>query len=98
MSELFMLVNASACLVIMLRLMYFNKFNKGHNLYAALTAYGMIICAGFIFFHILSGQYLHIEPAESLFNVIIAILLIRSKGNVSRFLKGKNNGSLTERH
>ena len=98
MSNLFMLINAGACLVIVLRLMYFSKENKQHKLSAALLAYGMILCAGFVLFHILTGQYSHAEPAEVLFNVIISVLLVRSKGNVSQLIKGPTNAGFTKRH
>ena len=93
-----MIVNALACLVIILRLMYFNKENRTHKKSAALLAYGMIVCAGFVLFHIITGQYSRAEPAEVLFNVIISVLLVRSKGNVSKLIKGTPNAGFTKRH
>ena len=76
--------NASVCMLIAIRLMFFQRNGRRHRRLMAVLAYIIILAAGYISFRIWFGQYVRVDPAELLLNVTILIAVYRARGNIAQ--------------
>lgn len=76
--------NASVCMLIAIRLMFFQRNGRRHRRLMAVLAYIIILAAGYISFRIWFGQYVHVDPAELLLNVTICVAVWRARGNIAQ--------------
>ena len=76
--------NAAVCMLIAIRLMFFQRNGRRHRRLMALLAYIIILAAGYISFRIWFGQYVRVDPAELLLNFTILIAVYRARGNIAQ--------------
>jgi CHASE2 domain-containing sensor protein len=76
--------NAAVCILIAIRLMFFQRNGRRHRRLMALLAYIIILAAGYISFRIWFGQYIHVDPAELLLNFTICVAVWRAGGNIGQ--------------
>lgn len=76
--------NAVVCMLIAIRLMFFQRNGRKHHRSMAVLAYIIILAAGYISFRIWFGQYVHVDPAELLLNFIICAAVWRAHGNIAQ--------------
>lgn len=76
--------NAAVCMLIAIRLMFFQRNGRRHRRLMALLAYVIILAAGYISFRIWFGQYIHVDPAELLLNFTICVAVWRARGNIAQ--------------
>ena len=76
--------NAAVCMLIAIRLMFFQRNGRRHRRLMAVLAYIIILAAGYISFRIWFGQYVRVDPAELLLNVTILIAVYRARGNIAQ--------------
>ena len=85
-----LLTNADAvvCLLIMFRLLFFNKKGRSHRPAVALFAYLIIIASGYTAFRISHGQYVQADPGEFMLNLTVCVSVWLSGGNLAKFVRG----------
>ena len=76
--------NAAVCMLIAIRLMFFQRNGRRHRRLMAVLAYIIILAAGYISFRIWFGQYVRVDPAELLLNFTILIAVYRARGNIAQ--------------
>lgn len=79
--------DAAVCLLIMLRLMFFDKRGKDHRPMVAILAYLVILSAGYTAFRILMGRYVQADPGEFMLNLTVCISVWLSGGNLAKFVR-----------
>jgi len=80
--------NAIVCLLIMFRLLFFNKKGKSHRPAVALFAYLIILASGYIAFRIAHGDYAQADPSEFMLNLAVCISVWLAGGNLAKFVRG----------
>ena len=84
--NIFLIINAASCLGIALRVMFFQKTAGQHRWVLSAFAYILITCSFWIFANIITGHYSEANPAEAVFNLIVFLLLVRTKGNLAKLI------------
>ncbi|EFE7939914.1 phage holin family protein [Escherichia coli] len=79
--------NAMICLLIMFRLLFFNKAGKAHRLGVSVFAYLIILSAGYTAFRIIHGDYMQVDPGEFMINVTVCIAVWLAGGNLAKFVR-----------
>jgi hypothetical protein len=80
-----LLLNANAliCVLIALRLMFYQK-KRCMRSWMSVLAYFIIIAAAWIAIRILWGDITQADAAQVFLNLFLCIALLRSRGNVAR--------------
>lgn len=81
------IINAIILLLIIGRLMYFNKADMTHKLSVSILSYATIIAAGYVLIYSLAGIYEPPHPGEVFFDALFMIILYRAKGNLSATMR-----------
>ncbi|MFB0711454.1 phage holin family protein [Buttiauxella noackiae] len=76
--------NATVCLLIAVRLMFFQRNGRRHRRIMAWLAYVVILAAAYIPFRIWFGQYSHVDPAELLINSMVCLAVWSANGNIAQ--------------
>lgn len=79
--------NAVVCLLIMFRLMFFNKTGKSYRRGVSLFAYLIILSAGYTAFRIIHGDYMQVDSGELMLNTTICIAVWLAGGNLAKFVR-----------
>ncbi|EPM3081450.1 MULTISPECIES: phage holin family protein [Enterobacteriaceae] len=79
--------NAVICLLIMFRLMFFNKTGKSYRLGVSLFAYLIILSAGYTAFRIIHGDYMQVDPGEFMLNATVCVAVWLAGGNLAKFVR-----------
>ncbi|OZP65182.1 MULTISPECIES: phage holin family protein [Enterobacter cloacae complex] len=79
--------NAVVCLLIMFRLMFFNKTGKSYRRGVSLFAYLIILSAGYTAFRIIHGDYMQVDPGEFMLNATVCIAVWLAGGNLAKFVR-----------
>ncbi|CAH6661265.1 phage holin family protein [Pseudocitrobacter vendiensis] len=77
-------LNAVACIMISLRLMFFRKRSMRRRRLMELLAYGLILAPAYTAFRIWHGDYAQLDYGELIINVVLCIAIWRARGNISR--------------
>ncbi|CNL62667.1 phage holin family protein [Yersinia aldovae] len=75
-------LNAISCSLIALRLIAFQRNGAGYNRAASLCAFVLIAASGTVAIRIAFGQYAHADPAETLLNLALCVVVFTAKGNI----------------
>ncbi|HEI6740054.1 phage holin family protein [Yersinia enterocolitica] len=75
--------NALVCLLIVVRLMFYQKTGRYRFFYSVL-AYLVILAAGWIVIRICYGQYSGADPAELLLNLSFCLAIWGAGGNIAK--------------
>lgn len=78
--------NAIVCLLIAMRLMFFQRKGARFRRSMSIVAYTIILVTSYITFRIWFGQYLNIDPAEVVLNIAICIAVWRAGGNIAQVI------------
>lgn len=81
--RLVLAVNALVCVLIVVRLMFYQKKGRYRFMFSAL-AYLIILSAGWIAVRIFYGQYSGADPAELLLNLSFCVAIWGAGGNVAK--------------
>ncbi|MGB7799824.1 phage holin family protein [Buttiauxella sp.] len=76
--------NAAVCMLIAIRLMFFQRNGRRHRKVLAWLAYIFILAAAYIPFRIWFGHYTGVDPAELLINFMVCIAVWRANGNIAQ--------------
>jgi low temperature requirement protein LtrA len=79
-------VDAIICAVIVIRLTTYCRIKGRHSPLAAWFAYLVIVACGSVIIRILTGSYSHGNWSETLINLAMCILVLRSRGNIARIV------------
>lgn len=79
--------NAVVCLLIMFRLMFFNKTGKSYRRGVSLFAYLIILSAGYTAFRIIHGDYMQVDPGEFMLNTTVCVAVWLAGGNLAKFVR-----------
>ena len=79
--------NAVVCLLIMFRLMFFNKTGKSYRRGVSLFAYMIILSAGYTAFRIIHGDYMQVDPGEFMLNATVCVAVWLAGGNLAKFVR-----------
>lgn len=77
-------VNAIACILISVRLLFFRKRGGRHRPAMAWLAYGLILAPAWVAFRIWHGSYVQVDYGELIMNVFVCVIVWRARGNVAR--------------
>ena len=88
---LLMLVNGLSCGLISARMIGYRRNGAKFSRSASLLAYLIIIASGTVAIRIVFGEYVVIDPAETLLNVTLCIAVFRARGNVSHLFYGERS-------
>lgn len=77
-------VNAIACILISIRLLFFRKREGRHRPGMAWLAYGLILGSAWVSFRIWHGNYVQVDYGELVMNVFVCVIVWRARGNVAR--------------
>lgn len=84
------LINAAVCAVIAGRLLTFRRDGGAFVRWGAYLAYFLILATGSVAIRIAMGAYEGTtDPAELFLNIILCIMVLRTKGNVVQLFKVK---------
>lgn len=87
--QVLLLLNLGISVGICIRLICYRKKHARHKIGMSLVAYGLIVGYGFVAIRILTGDYLvPADWSEVLANAVLLFAVVRSRGNVARFLTG----------
>ncbi|AJI83328.1 Protein of uncharacterised function (DUF754) [Yersinia enterocolitica] len=84
--------NALVCLLIVVRLMFYQKTGRYRFFYSAL-AYLVILAAGWIGIRICYGQYSGADPAELLLNLSFCLAIWGAGGNIAKLTHWREDAS-----
>lgn len=84
--------NALVCLLIVVRLMFYQKTGRYRFFYSAL-AYLVILAAGWIVIRICYGQYSAADPAELLLNLSFCLAIWGAGGNIAKLTHRREDAS-----
>lgn len=88
--------NALVCLLIVVRLMFYQKKGRYRFFYSAL-AYLVILAAGWVTIRICYGQYSGADPAELLLNTAFCLAIWGAGGNIAKASRWNGRGSDDEK-
>ena len=88
--------NALVCLLIVVRLMFYQKKGRYRFFYSVL-AYLVILAAGWITIRIGYGQYSGADPAELLLNTTFCLAIWGAGGNIAKASRWKVRNSDDEK-
>jgi hypothetical protein len=77
-------VNAIACILISIRLLFFRKRDGRHRPGMAWLAYGLILGSAWVAFSIWHGNYVQLDYGELIMNVFVCVIVWRARGNVAK--------------
>lgn len=77
-------VNAIACILISMRLLFFRKGGGRHRPGMAWLAYGLILGSAWVAFRIWNGNYVQVDYGELIMNVFVCVIVWRARGNVAK--------------
>lgn len=77
-------INAVACILISIRLMFFRKRSLRRRRLMEFLAYGLILAPAFTAFRIWHGDYVQVDYGELVFNLVVCIAVWRARGNIAR--------------
>ena len=80
------LINAVVCTVIVVVLMFYQRGDSRHRPAISLLAYIIVLVYATVPFRYLFGLYQQSHWLVVLVNVLICVLILRSRGNVARLL------------
>ncbi len=86
-NEYLLIVNALTCLVIVIRLLAYQRRGSKYSPFAALLAYALTVSSGSVTIRILTGDYSHADWSETIMNLVFCATVIVSRGNVMRLPK-----------
>jgi cell division protein FtsB len=76
-------LNAAACAVIALRLLFFRKSGE-HRPGMAWLAYFLILASSWTSFRIWHGDYVVVDYGELSMNIVVCVAILRAKGNIAK--------------
>lgn len=82
----FTIANIVFSALIALRLMFFRKPGAAHCWWASWLAYFLILGYGGLVISWFFGRYTGSHPVTPVINFIVAVLVIRSRGNAAKLL------------
>ena len=88
---LLMIVNGLSCGLMCARMLGYRRNGARFSRSASLLAYLIIIASGRVAIRIAFGEYVVIDPAETLLNVTLCIAVFRARGNVSHLFYGERS-------
>ncbi|CZV21622.1 holin [Enterobacter cloacae] len=77
-------INAVACILISIRLMFFRKRSLRRRRLMEFLAYGLILAPAFTAFRIWHGDYVQVDYGELVVNLVVCIAVWRARGNIAR--------------
>lgn len=77
-------INAVACILITMRLMFFRKRSLRRRRLMELMAYGLILAPAFTAFRIWHGDYVQVDYGELVINIVVCVAVWRARGNIAR--------------
>ena len=80
------LINAVVCTVIVVVLMFYQRGDSRHRPAISLLAYIIVLVYATVLFRYLFSLYQQSHWLVVLVNVLICVLILRSRGNVARLL------------
>lgn len=79
-------INAVVCLIIVVRLMTFQRKGAPRKWLGAGLAFIMMVCAGSIFILIVAEKYGHATISETILNCVVCINVMVSRGNAMQIV------------
>jgi hypothetical protein len=86
-----MIVNGLSCGLMSARIIGYRRNGAKFSRSASLLAYLIIIASGTVAIRIAFGEYVVIDPTETLLNVTLCIAVFRARGNVSHLFYGERS-------
>jgi hypothetical protein len=80
------IINTCLCAVIALRLMFFRKAGASHCWWASWLAYLLVLYYGGTVIDYAFDKLAHVSLEATTFNFIVAVLVLRAKGNAAKLL------------
>ncbi|MFH2739977.1 phage holin family protein [Enterobacter hormaechei] len=77
-------LNAVACIMIPIRLMFFRKRGMRRRRLMELLAYALILAPAYTAFRIWHGDYVQVDYGETLINIVVCVAVWRAGGNIAR--------------
>lgn len=87
-------LNATICLLICWRLMFFQKTGR-YRFRISLLAYCLILASGWTAFRLLWGRYINVDPAEIALNLFVCFALLKARGNLASLTQNKKSRTCT---
>jgi len=85
--QVLLLLQLAISLGICVRLLLYRKRYASHKVSMSVIAWALIVAYGWIAIRILTGQYCGpVDPGEVAASAGVLIAVIRSRGNIARFL------------
>lgn len=85
---LLLIANGLSCGLMSARMLTYRRNGARFNRSASLLAYLLIIATGTVAIRIAFGEYVVIDPAETLLNITLCVAVFRARGNVSQLFYG----------
>ncbi|QBH95980.1 phage holin family protein [Limnobaculum zhutongyuii] len=85
-------INVVICALIIIRLMTFRRGNKKHNPTRAYLSYFLAVACFVVIVRIVFKQYVYIDWAETVLNLVLCIAIYSAKGNISELFKTRRRG------
>lgn len=82
--------NALVCMLIVLRLMFYQKKSGHYRFLYSLLAWLVIVAAGWIAIRIFYGEYSAADPAELLLNFSFCLTVWGAGGNIAKATNWQN--------
>ena len=82
--KLVLYANAVVCLLIVVRLMFYQKKAGSYRFMYSLLAWLVIVSAGWIAIRIFYGDYIGADPAELLLNFSFCLSILGARGNIAK--------------
>lgn len=82
-------INALACFLTTVRLLSFRRGKGRHRPLVSWCAYILIVACATVFIRIITGKYHHADWGETAINIMLSIVILLSKGNITHLFKSK---------
>lgn len=81
-----LLINASICFAIAVRLFLFQRGQSNYKLSYALLAWGLVCSSAAVAILILFNQLSQAQIAQTIMNLLVFICMLKTKGNITQFI------------
>lgn len=81
--------NAVICAITAARVISFRRGASKHNRLMSFIAWLMAVASGSVTIRVLTGEYFYTDWTAVLINLLLCLMVLRAKGNISHLMKGK---------
>jgi len=81
-----LLINATICFAIAIRLFLFQRGKSNYKLVYSLLAWGLVCSSAAVAILIFFDQISQAQTAQTIMNLLVFICMLKTKGNVAQFI------------